>query len=318
MARLLGPEIMAAFANPDVTEVYVNTDGRVWLDTRTEGTVCRGLLNSGNTQQFLNEAATHVGGFLTPQTPRLRAELPQRYFNGARLQGFVPPASAAPAFVVRKPTTEVVPLDLRVQDGTITPEQRAIFREAVLQRWNILIAGGMNTGKTSLAASVTREIADLCPKDRLLILEDTTEIQCAASDHLSLRSAQDGSWTLEHLVMDTLRTRANRILVGEVRGPEALYLLDAWQTGHPGGVATVHATTVTSALKRMNLLARRAVHGEYHDLVGDAVDLVVLIKGGNEGGRRVSELVRCRRYDAARGRYLLKRLGNGAQSKELE
>ncbi len=301
MARYLGERVMDAFADDDVTEVYVNPqDGHVRFDTRSLGKVDTGeALAAERVEQFLNAVADLHGLTLDGERPAIQAELPVERFRGARLQGFRPPLASAAAFVVRKPPAVVYPLDEYVARGTISAEGRTALREAVLRRWNVLVAGGTGSGKTTLANAVLREVTDLCPGERVVILEDTVELQCAAADHLALRTV--AGLTLADLVRQTLRAYPDRIVVGEVRGPEALDLLDAWSTGHPGGLGTFHAEDAQTALARLDRLCQRANVPSQAALVAEAVDLVVVMEGtggaaGGGGGRqrRVREVVRVR------------------------
>jgi type IV secretion system protein VirB11 len=299
MARYLGERVMEAFADDDVTEVYVNPqDGRLRLDTRSRGKVDTGWpLPAGRVEQFLNAVADLHGLTLDAERPSIQAELPQDRFRGARLQGFRPPLASAASFVVRKPPSVVYPLDEYARQGILPADGAVVLRRAVEERWNVLVAGGTGSGKTTLANAVLQEITDRCPHDRIVILEDTVELQCAAPDHLALRTTPDV--TLADLVRQTLRAYPDRIVVGEVRGPEALDLLDAWSTGHPGGLGTFHAQDARSALMRLDRLCQRANVPSQAALVAEAVDLVVVIAGGHGGAgssstRRVCELARVR------------------------
>jgi type IV secretion system protein VirB11 len=252
---------------------------------------------------FLNAVATHLGVTLTSATPRLEAELPTRVFAGARLQGFIRPVTAGPAFNIRKAASAIYSLDDYVASGVLSADQCAIVRAAVAERKNILVAGGTNTGKTTLANAVLHEVALQSPADRIVILEDTVELQCAARDLLALRTTSAVS--LADLLRSALRTSPSRIIIGEVRGAEALDLLDAWATGHPGGVATVHASSAEGALHRLDRLAQRANVPPQPDLIAEAVHIVVLIEGGHKT-RRVSEIAQVRGLDAD-GRFVLQR-----------
>src|SRR5579871_497315 len=236
MARFLGDAVMAAFDDDDVTEIYLNPhDGLVRLDTRSRGRVVSGhALDTHRVEMFLNAVAASLNTTLSVATPRLEAELPITHFRGSRLQGFVPPAAAGPAFNIRKPPAIVYSLDDYCSAGMLTQMQRAELGEAAAAHQNILIAGGTNSGKTTLANALLQEITDRFPHERIVILEDTVELRCAARDHLALRTGRGIS--LAELVRSTMRTSPNRIVVGEVRGAEALDLLDVWATGHPGGV----------------------------------------------------------------------------------
>jgi type IV secretion system protein TrbB len=306
LSRYLGPTVVRAMADQDVTEVYVNPqDGAIRFDTRSHGKVASGAtIDAHRVEMFLNAVAARLGVTLTSDSPRLEAELPAATFAGSRLQGFVPPVTCGPAFNIRKPPSVVYSLDSYVSGGTLTPPQCAALRSSTAKRHNILIAGGTNTGKTTLANAVLREITEQFPNERLVVLEDTVELQCAARDHLALRINR--RVTLADLVKSALRTSPNRIIVGEVRGVEALDLLDAWATGHPGGVATVHASSAEGALLRLDRLAQRANVPPQTLLVAEAIHLVVVIEGGNQG-RRVTDVARVNGLDA-HGRFVLHHL----------
>src|SRR3989442_5678439 len=258
MARYLGPVILRAFAEDDVTEIYVNPqDGLVRFDTRSRGRIESGVsVTPTRVEMSLSAVARSLGLTLGSDHPGLEAELPAVGFRGSRLQGFVPPITPAPAFTIRKPPAVVYSLDDYAAAGVISRAQRAAFRRAVREHQNILIAGGTNTGKTTLANALLKEITDLFPTERLVILEDTVELQCLAPDHLALRTTP--TVTLAQLVKSALRTSPTRIGAGEVRGSEALDLLDARAPGHPAGVATRHASSSEGALLRLDRLAQRA------------------------------------------------------------
>ena len=306
LGRYLGAEIIGAISDPDVTEVYVNPqDCAIRLETRSRGKINSGAsIDAHRVEMFLNAVATRQGVTLTSASPRLEAELPARIFAGARLQGFVPPVTSGPAFNIRKAASSVYSLDDYVASGVLSGGQCVVLRSAISERKNILVVGGTNTGKTTLANAVLHEVALQFPADRIVILEDTVELQCAARDQLALRTTSAVS--LADLLRSALRTSPSRIIVGEVRGAEALDLLDAWATGHPGGVATVHASSAEGALHRLDRLAQRSNVPPQPELVAEAVHLVVLIEGGHST-RRVTELARVRGLDAT-GRYVLQRL----------
>jgi type IV secretion system protein VirB11 len=305
IARYLGPVVLRALDDDDVTEIYLNPqDGAVRFDTRSRGKVASGAsMDAHRVEMFLNAVASSPGLTLGADCPHVEAELPAETFRGSRLQGFVPPVAPAPAFNIRKPPSVIYSLDDYFGSGSISAAQRGELRRAVLAHRNVLIAGGTNSGKTTLANALLKEITDVCPRERIVILEDTVELQCAAPDYLTLRTCPGVS--LAQLVRSALRTSPNRIVVGEVRGAEAVDLLDAWATGHPGGVATVHASSAEGALARLDRLAQRANVPSQRSLIAEAVHLVAVIEGGNNG-RRVTELARVQGLDAE-GRFVLHR-----------
>ena len=294
MRRYLGAAIVEALADDDVTEIYVNAgDGAIWLDRHTTGRVrSAGSLSESQIRSFLNAVANAHRLELTRANPQLQAELPDdELFRRARLQGLIPPLSEGPAFVLRKPATRVFSLDEYVRQGVLATAHRAALRGAIEARDNVLVAGGTRSGKTTLVNALLAEISELCPQDRVVVLEDTRELQCPTRDRLALRTTDEID--LAGLVRLTLRSSPDRIVIGEVRDKAAMQLLDAWSTGHPGGVATVHATDAVGALERLDRLAQRNGVPSQAQLVADAVGVVVVIVGGSQP-RRVRQMARVR------------------------
>lgn len=306
MARYLDAPVMRAFASDDVTEIYVNPqDGLLRLDTRSRGKIDTGeRLDPTRVEMFLNTVAMYAKTTLGVDRPSLQAELPPGPFHGSRLQGFVPPLTCGPTFTIRKPPATVYALDHYVERGTLSVAYRDALRNAVDAHHNILVIGATNSGKTTFANALIQEMASRCVAERLVILEDTVELQCAAPDHLALRSTPGMS--LAQLVKMTLRTSPDRIIVGEVRDEAALDLLDAWATGHPGGVATLHASSPDGALLRLDRLAQRANVPSQIALIAEAIQVIVVMAGG-AGGRHVAQLVAVRGLDP-KGRFVLERL----------
>ena len=229
--------------------------------------------------------AHHVGAEVHAGAPRVSAELPE---TGERFEGLLPPVVAAPAFAIRKPAVAVFPLDDYVRAGIMTAAQADALRQGVVTRANILIAGGTSTGKTTLTNALLAEVAKT--NDRVVIIEDTRELQCAAPNLVAMRT-KDGVASLSDLVRSSLRLRPDRIPVGEVRGAEALDLLKAWGTGHPGGIGTIHAGSAIGALRRMEQLIQEAVVTVPRALIAETIDLVAVLSGRGSA-RRLSELAR--------------------------
>ena len=189
LCRALGPAVLEALANPDVTEVYVNPSGALYLDTRSQGRISTPVrLASEQVLRFLNLVGSRVPMVLNAGRPQIQAELPGDGFLGARLQGFIPPLAAAPSFNIRKPPSTVFSLDEYVLAGTLSPRHREALAAAVRDRRNVLVAGGTASGKTTLVNAVLLEITTTFPRDRIVVLEDTVELRCSAPDHLALRT----------------------------------------------------------------------------------------------------------------------------------
>lgn len=280
MARYLGPAVMAAMADDDVTEVYVNPhDGRLRLDTYRLGRVeTPHVLPAARLEMFLNAVASAQGTSMGPTRPLLQAELPARRFRGARLQGFIPPVTPGVAVTIRKRPDRVYALDEYVRRAALRSAWRDALQVAVTSRWTIVVCGPTGSGKSTFANALLLEIAERCPGDRLAILEDTVELQCRVPDYLALRTTPEVS--LAGLVKATLRTSPTRIIIGEVRDVSALDFLDAAATGHPGGLCTVHASSARGALERLDRLAQRANVPSQRALIAEAVDLVVVMANG--------------------------------------
>ncbi|RWO75094.1 MAG: P-type conjugative transfer ATPase TrbB [Mesorhizobium sp.] len=269
----LGPAITEAFADPSVIEVMVNPDGALRLDRLGEGRVNTGVhLHPSEAERIIRLVASHVRVEAHADNPIVSAELP----SGERFEGLLPPVVLAPCFAIRKPAAKLYTLADYVADRIMLPLQVDVLKRAVRERRNILVAGGTSSGKTTLANALLAEVAEC--DERVILIEDTRELQCAARDCVALRTRR-GSVTLADLVRSTLRLRPDRIIVGEVRGAEALDMLKAWNTGHPGGIATVHANSARSALYRIEQLAQEAVVTVPRRLIADAVDLLVFIAG---------------------------------------
>lgn len=280
----LGPAISTLLQDPSVVEVMLNPDGRIWVDRLSEGLADTGeVLSPADGERIVRLVAHHVGVEVHARSPRVSAELPE---TGERFEGLLPPVVAAPAFAIRKPAVAVFTLDDYVAAGIMSADHAAALRRAVAARANILVAGGTSTGKTTLTNALLAEVAKT--QDRVVIIEDTRELQCAAPNLVALRT-KDGVASLSELVRASLRLRPDRIPVGEVRGAEALDLLKAWGTGHPGGIGTIHAGSGIGALRRLEQLIQEAVVTVPRALIAETIDLVVVLSGRGSA-RRLAEL----------------------------
>ncbi len=282
----LGPAIARFLEDPAIVEVMLNPDGRLWIDRLSEGLADTGeLLSAADGERIVRLVAHHVGAEVHPGSPRVSAELPE---TGERFEGLLPPVVTAPVFAIRKPAVAVFTLDDYVAAGIMTGDEAAILRQAVAARANILVAGGTSTGKTTLTNALLAEVAKSA--DRVIVIEDTRELQCAAPNLVAMRT-KDGVATLSDLVRSSLRLRPDRIPIGEVRGAEALDLLKAWGTGHPGGIGTIHAGTALGALRRLEQLIQEAVVTVPRALIAETIDLVAVLSGRG-AARRLAELAR--------------------------
>jgi len=282
----LGPLLLARLEDPGVAEVMLNPDGRVWVDRFEGGLAEAGLvLSSADGERILRLVAHHVGAEIHAGRPRLAAELPG---TGERFEGLMPPLVAAPTFSLRKPASRVFPLADYVAVGVMSAAQAELLAGSVRGRDNILVVGPTSSGKTTLVNALLAEVA--AGGDRVVMIEDVRELQCAAPNLVALRTGE-GIATLGELVRSSLRLRPDRIIIGEVRGAEALDLIKAWGTGHPGGVGTLHAGSSLGALLRLEQLIQEAVVTVPRALIADTVDLIAVLAGRGRQ-RRLVELSR--------------------------
>lgn len=281
----MGQTVASALADPTVIEIMLNPDGQLWIERHGQGRI-----NSGETMQpseaerVIRLVGSHIGQDVTRAFPIVSAELPG---GGERFEGVLAPVAMAPSFTIRKPAAVVFTLKDYVGSGIMTSVQAQILRECIITRKSLLIVGGTGSGKTTLANALLHEVAKT--GDRVVILEDTRELQCDAPDKIALRT-QAGSVSMADLVRSTLRLRPDRIIVGEVRGGEALDLLKAWNTGHPGGIATVHANSAKDGLNRLEQLISEKSARVPRSLIAMAVDVVIGITN-TDGQRAVTDIL---------------------------
>ena len=299
----LGPSIALWLEDPAIVEVMLNPDGRLWIDRLAGGLADTGeRLSPSDGERIVRLVAHHIGTEVHSGSPRVSAELPE---TGERFEGLLPPVVAAPAFAIRKPAVAVFTLDNYVAAGIMRAGQAETLRAAVADRRNILVAGGTSTGKTTLTNALLAEVAKTT--DRVVLIEDTRELQCKAPNLVALRT-KDGVASLSDLVRSSLRLRPDRIPIGEVRGAEALDLLKAWGTGHPGGVGTIHAGSALGALRRMEQLIQEAVVTVSRALIAETIQFIAVL-AGRGSNRRLAELARVEGLGSD-GDYVLQAAGD--------
>ncbi|MDE8652477.1 P-type conjugative transfer ATPase TrbB [Novosphingobium album (ex Liu et al. 2023)] len=303
----LGADIASAMRDPLVVEIMVNPDGALRLDRLGEGRLDTEVrMEAPQVERIIRLVASHARAEVHAEHPIISAELPSHIEGraGERFEGVLPPVSSAPCFSIRKPAQKLHTLDDYIADGLMSEVQADALRAAVTQRYNILVAGGTSSGKTTLANALLAEMAWV--DSRVILIEDTRELQCPLPDTVALRT-RPPQVTMTELVRSTMRLRPDRIIVGEVRGPEALDMLKAWNTGHPGGIATVHANSAIAALYRIEQLVQEAVVTVPRQLIAEAIDIVVFISGRGVD-RRVSTIARVADLDPDTGSYALANL----------
>jgi len=278
--------VRAALDADDVIEILANADGSVWIERAGLGLGREAeTLPAEARERIIRLVASSIGEPCDRHSPIVSAELPG---SGERFEGLLPPVSEAPCFAIRKAATTPFMLNDYVEQGALAPAIADALRQHLLSRSNILIAGGTSSGKTTFTNALLAEAA--LTDDRIVILEDTRELRCSARNALALRTHR-GAASLTDLVRATMRLRPDRIVVGEVRGPEALDLLKSWNTGHPGGITTLHANSAEAALTRLEQLAGEATNASPVALIAEAIDVVVFMSR-RDGRRQIEQSLR--------------------------
>jgi type IV secretion system protein VirB11 len=300
LVRELGPTIMEALADPKVVEIMLNPDGVLWVDVLGEGMRDTGTrIAASKAENMLGTIAAMLDVTIGSEQPMLQGELP---IDGSRVQGVMRPIVSSPSFAIRKRASLVYTLDDYVASGILDSAHAQALRAAVRDRENILIVGSTGSGKTTLANALLDEISKVAGiNQRIVIIEDTVELQCTAPNVVSLRTSDNVDMT--QCLRATMRLRPDRIVVGEVRDHAALALLKAWNTGHPGGLCTVHANGAAAGLLRLEQLIAEAKNIQPQPiLVAEAVNIIAFITR-TATSRRVTEVLRTRGVEDG-GRYL--------------
>lgn len=306
----LGEKILEALSDPNVIEVMLNEDGRVWVDT-FDGMKYYCDMLCKDADSMIRTIASISETVINRDNPDLSVEIyiqlskegDQKQF---RFQGLVPPLAPNPIFAIRKPALRVFTLNDYEDQGSITFNQKNYLEKAIALRKNILVVGGTGSGKTTLCNALLDTISKQFPKDRIVIIEDTVELQCSAENKVQLRTSDNRD--MNDLVKYCMRLRPDRIVVGEVRGKEAHSLIKAWNTGHPGGISTVHANDALRGLVRMEQLVQEANIPPVPEAIAEAINVVVFVTraSGTKGGRVVKEILEINGYDKVSKKYQLK------------
>ncbi|MGO7028678.1 P-type conjugative transfer ATPase TrbB [Rhizobium johnstonii] len=286
----LGDQICVALDDATVVEIMLNPDGRLFIERLGHGVAEAGVMTPAAAEVVIGSVAHALQSEADDERPIISGELP---IGGHRFEGLLPPVVSGPAFTIRRRASRLIPLSDYVSSKVMTEAQASAIRSAIDARMNIVISGGTGSGKTTLANAIIAEIVLSAPDDRMVILEDTAEIQCAAQNAVSLHTSD--TIDMARLLKSTMRLRPDRIIVGEVRDGAALTLLKAWNTGHPGGVTTIHSNTAMSALRRLEQLTAEASQQPMQEVIGEAVDLVLSIERTGKG-RRVREVIHIEGY----------------------
>lgn len=286
LRREAGVKIVNALSDDSVVEILLNPDGNLWVERLGEAMALDSRMEASTAESLIATVASYAGLLINRDNPVLECEFP---LDGSRFEALLAPIVEAPAFSIRKRAIRSHSLQEYVTREIMTEAQRKIIVEAISERQNILVVGGTGSGKTTLTNALIQAMVEVAPEHRLVILEDTREIQCPAQNFVQLKTSE--SKTMTSLLRATLRLRPDRIIVGEVRGGEALALLKAWNTGHPGGIATLHANNARAGLVRLEQLIAEVTEAPMSKLISEAVDLIVVISKV-AGSRKITEIAK--------------------------
>ncbi len=300
----MGTQLLATLRDPSTVEVMLNADGLLWCERLGKGMECIGAFPAARAEAIIKTVAGFHRKEITRQSPYLDGEFP---LDGSRFAAQIPPIVPAPTFAIRKRALSVYRLEQYVEQGIMTPRQRDVLLAAITSRCNILVVGGTGSGKTTLVNALIDTMMGMFPHLRVFIFEDTAEIQCRAENCVQYHTTVDV--TMAKLLKISMRMRPDTILVGEVRGPEALDLLMAWNSGHEGGIATLHANNARAGLSKLALYI--SMNQDYpkpiDPLIAEAVQVVVHITRSADG-RRVEDILEVQGYE--QGEYRTRSLIN--------
>lgn len=307
LANSMGQKILEYMSDSNIAELALNTDCKLWIDTFTDGWIDTGLVVRPSTAKriILGVAAMAATTIDMDNKPFLEAELkPCSLWPKCRFQAELPDIVDNPSFNIRKHGKNIFSLDDYVRQGTMSQRQKDIIVEAIHRHANIIAAGGTSSGKTTLLNAILREIS--ATGDRLVIIEDTPELQCTAPNHVNLKT-QKPFIDMNELLRMSLRISPRRIVVGEVRGKEALTMLKAWNTGHDGGCATLHSDSALESLYRLEQMVSEISITPQQRTISQAVDIVIYIK--KEGVKRViKEIIKVNGYDHVNQEYKIEQI----------
>ena len=309
LKREFGDLFLSHLRDPRTEDILLNPDSVLWIKRLGEGFAPIGEMTAAQATSALNTIAAWRGTNVTHEHPIIETELP---LDGSRFEGIVSPIVRNPVFAVRLKPRKIFTIEDYEHSGVLTCKEDPlnafrsrdsflnsirglthgeIIREAIVAKRNILIVGATGSGKTTFLNACLDMLARLAPNDRVVSIEDTTELQSSVKNYVDLRTA--GNISMLDCLRACMRLKPTRIVVGEVRGAEAHTLLKAWNTGHPGGMATIHANDALSGLIRLETLVAEATPAPQQSLIAEAVDIVVFVdeESSLAAGRKVRQVV---------------------------
>jgi pilus assembly protein CpaF len=296
-----GP-IERLLSDDSVTEIMVNGPFDIWVERqgRLYQTTVR-FNDDSHLRRIINKMVAQVGRRIDESSPMVDARLP----DGSRVNAVIPPLSlSGPLVTIRKFANKRLDLNEMIRIGTLSEETVGFLQRCIHAELNILIAGGTGTGKTTLLNALSQAISD---SERIVTIEDAAELQLKQAHVLRLEGRPknmegQGEITIRDLVRNALRMRPDRIIVGEVRGAEALDMLQAMNTGHDGSLTTVHANAPRDALARIETMVLMAGYDlplrAIRQQVASALDLIIHLERLEDGSRRVTKITEVQRMES--------------------
>jgi type IV secretion system protein VirB11 len=298
-----GPLVLEAFRDPDVTDIMLNHDSRLWVQREGQKSLI-GQIDRAQAQHIISLVGSSMNMTVKEDVPIVRGIVP---VYGHRFEGMIPPIVDAPIFAIRKKAVRIFLMEEYVAQGIMTENVYRAIDDAIINRGNMLVIGGTNSGKTTLVNAIIERMFRLCAQDRLVIIEDAAELQSGSPNVVFLRSSL--AINVQRLVEACMRLNPDRILFGEVINGAALDLLKSWNTGHPGGLSTIHANSAEGGLFRMQALISEVSVTPMHDLIGEAVDLCIFIQAAGKS-RRITQVAKVLGYNSNDKRYNLEYIHN--------
>ncbi|MDA0911579.1 MAG: ATPase, T2SS/T4P/T4SS family [Proteobacteria bacterium] len=293
------PAIQAALVRSDLTDIFIN-ETAVFVKTHGEQAYLEDV--KYNINFIINLIATNKGLIINQDYPKLETTI-----GTLRITAMIPPLTNAPEMAIRRLNANVISLDQYVNNGQMTLEQKGVIDNAIVNRANILVAGSTGSGKTTLTNAILGRVAELDDAgERLVIMEDTRELITTLKNVTSMMTTKYLNMT--DLLATAMRLNPDRIIVGEVRDKSALDLLKAWNTGSPGGVATIHANGCQEALQRLVDLSMEAGVPAPNSLIAHTVDLIIFIgteKSSSGYVRKIRDISMVGDYDRVNSKFLL-------------
>lgn len=265
-------EIYEYLFDPLVTEIDINPDNKIFIQKLGLGAVNTGkLAKPEDTKNLIQVLASLESQVVNPDNPRISTILP---IGAARFEGLVPPVALNPSCTIRKKIITILSLDDYISQGFLGTTEKDLIVEYVKKKKNILIVGGTNTGKTTFANAILKEMEADGGKERLLFIEDIRELQSKNDNNVFLQVIP-GIFSPKDALKSALRYTPDRIIYGEVRGAEAFDLINAFNSGHKGGICTIHANDCRGGLEKVETYIMYEKDKPLSSLISRTIDVII-------------------------------------------